>query len=211
MKKVIYLTLSLSIILSTFIGCSSDDEDSSVLRQTYIDISDFKMYKGSPQGGVEIQFNNLKKKELVSKYLSKVYSPGENEAITLQFNGDKLTYLISNNYGLGRQIVSNYKIVKDTLYIVTIDAAKNTESLRFIALIDANNNYYRRKGLVSYPNPEYDPSAEEGEALLKFKQDSLNTAVNMNTVLGLAGINDIKDLKSPEDTIIWCNVIYPFN
>lgn len=211
MKKVIYLTLSLSIILSAFISCSSDDEDSNILRQTYIDISDFKMYKGSPEGGVEVQFNNLKKKELVSKYLSKVYSPEENEAITLQFNGDKLTYLISKDYALGQQIVSNYKIVKDTLYIATVDAKKGTESLRFVALIDANNNYYRRKGLVGYPNPAYDPSAEEGEAMLKFKQDPLNTVVNMNTVLELSGINDIKDLKNPEDTIIWCNVIYPFN
>lgn len=202
-KLVIITFLSIVFLASS---CSNDeDKHEKMLRQLYIDISDFTMYKGSPDGGVEISFNNLKKKELVEKYLSKVYTPDRYANITLQFNNEKLTYIESKGYANGIQIVSDFQIQKDSLFIKTSNA---NENLKFVALVDLNGDFYRRQGLISYPDPYYDPNDDKQT---RVKQDSLSTVVNLDTVLKKAGYNSIKDLTNPEDTIIWCNVIYPFN
>ena len=87
MKKLIYPIL---LLLIAMVGCGSDDDDNNELMRMYIDISDFTMYKGAPGGAVKVQFNTLKKKELVTKYLKNVYQPDAYRYNTIQFNGDKL-------------------------------------------------------------------------------------------------------------------------
>lgn len=206
MKKITSFILSALTICIAF-SCSNEGENEKILRQLYIDISDFTMYKGSPNGGEEVLFNTLKKKDLVGKYLSKVYTPEEYAGVTLRFNGDKLTYLESKDYGSGKQIISDYQTNKDSLFIKIKDSMRN-DSLKFIALIDLNNTYYKRKGLVLYPDPKYDP---EDSTQIRNKQEALPSAVDMQTVLKLAGYNSIEELTNSEDTIVWCNVIYPFN
>lgn len=208
MKKFIYYLIILLTSTLAFSGCNKVDEDERILRQHAIDISDFTMYKGSPEGGVKIQFNNLKKGELVEKYLSSVYTPDEYSNTTFQFNGNKLTYVESREYNKGIQVISDYKIEKDSLYISIVNSTDNSKYLQFVALVDTDNSLYRRKGLISYPNPNYDPENPEQP---KFKQEFGFTRVDMNTALDLAGYSTIEDLTNPEDTIIWCNVIYPFN
>lgn len=204
MKKILFLISFLSIIFLAS-SCGDDDKQDKTLRQLYIDISDFTMYKGSSEGGTEVLFNNLKKKTLAEKYLPEVFIPNAYTNITLQFNDEKLTYIESRGQGGGIQIVSDYLIKGDSLFIKTTSASDN---LKFVSLIDLNGNLYRRIGLVYYPNPEYSPDNEEQP---KFKQEAYSVPVNLETALILAGYNSLEDLTNPEDTIIWCNVIYPFN
>lgn len=203
MRKTLYFILFIAVLFSLF-SCSEDaDEKEKTLRQLYIDISDFTMYKGTPNGGEEVLFNDLKKSSLVQKYLSEVYKPQDFSNITLQFNNNKLTYIESKGSKEGIQIISDFSIYKDSLFLKLSDGGS-----KFIALIDSKNTYYRRSGLVSYPNSDYTP---EDTTQLKIKQEALPYEVNMSSVLKLAGHESIEDLTNPEDTIIWCNVIYPFN
>jgi len=208
MRKIAYLTI---LILFAFTACGSDD-DNSLLRRTYIDISDFKMYRGTSQGAVEVQFNNLKKKELVSKYLGKVYSPTEYSSYTMQFNGSKLNFTIGSENRGGRQIISDYKYSNDTLYIL------NADTLLFVSLVDNNNNLYRMKGLIGYPNPDYTPTpepepGEEEEETVNTEKNlykSLDETLSLSRVLEIAGYSNLQDITNPEDTIVWCNVKYLF-
>lgn len=211
MKTVIY-TVFFSITFSFMLfSCSNENEQEKTLRQTYIDVSDFTMYKGSPSGGVKVQFNNLKKKELIEKYLSEVFNPDAYKSITLQFNENKLTYLESASGNRGKQIISDYVIDKEGLHIMVFDSVTNTKNPKFIALVDVNSNFYLRSGLIGYTNPKFSPEQTDEPTEPRFKQDSLNTVVDIQTVLNRLGYSSIEELTNPTDTIVWCNVIYPFN
>lgn len=192
MKKLIYPILLLLVIM---VGCGSDDDDNKELMRMYIDISDFTMYRGAPGGAVEVQFNTLKKKELVNKYLKSVYQADEYRYNTIQFNGDKLRYLEND-----KQIISTYKYAGDSLYIYVRDTVKKIDTLKFVALVDANNNFYREKGLCRYPYSETKDTIR-----------SLDENVTLEKILTLSKYNNLQDMTNPEDTIIWCNVKYLFN
>lgn len=211
MKAFIYSILLSAVFSFILVSCNNEDDREKTLRQSYIDISDFTMYKGSPAGGVKIQFNNLKKEKLVEKYFSKVFSPNTYKSITLRFNGDKLTYLKSISGNSGKQIISDYNISKDSLFILISETTTSAKNAKFIALVDENNNFYRRSGLISYTNPNYSPENTTEPIEPRVIQDSLSTMVDMQTVLKKLGYNSIEELTNPTDTIIWCNVIYPFN
>lgn len=211
MKTFIYSVFFTALLLFTFTNCNNEDEQEKTLRQTYIDISDFTMYKGSPNGGKKVQFNNLKKRQLVEQYLSEVFSPDSYKNITIRFNGDKLTYLTSASGGGGIQTISDYKISHDSLFIMISDTITNTKSPKFIALIDGNNNFYRRSGLIGYTNRNFSPEETTEPAEPRVKQEALTTMVDMQTVLEKLVYSNINELTNPADTIVWCNVIYPFN
>lgn len=196
MKKITYLIL---LMLFALIGCNSDNEDSTVLKQMYIDISDFTMYRGAPGGAVEVNFNNLKKRDLVNRYLSKVYNPNEYSFFTMQFNDEKLRYVESTNGRTGRQIISNYAYISDSLYIYVRDTVKAIDTLKFVALVDNNNNLFRHKGLCRYPYPEKEDTVR-----------SFNERLNLARMLELSGHNNLKNMTDPKDTIAWCNVRYLF-
>lgn len=183
------------LLLVILVGCGSDNDDNNELMRMYIDISDFTMYRGAPGGAVEVQFNTLKKKELVNKYLKKVYQPDEYKDNTIQFNGDKLRFLEK-----GKQIISTYKYSGDSLYIYVRDTVKRIDTLKFVALVDANNNFYREKGLCRYPYSETRDTIR-----------SLDENVTLEKILKLSRYNNLQDMTNPEDTIIWCNVKYLFN
>lgn len=192
MKKTAYLILAMFAI---FAGCNSDSEDNTVLRNNYIDISDFSIYTGSPGGAVELQFNNLKKKELVTRYLGRIFDPKLYLATTLQFNGNKLTYIENAGSANGRQVVSEYAFKQDSLYIW------NADTLKFVALVTQDNIYYRQKGLSRYPI-----KAESRDTVVAF-----NEVLSLEEILKKVGYDNAAQLVDPKDTIIWCNVLYPFN
>lgn len=196
MMKIIYSILFLSFVL---LGCSDSDDGQKELKRTYIDISDFTMYKGSSSGAVEVQFNTLKKKELVNKYLGRVYNSAEYNNYTIQFNGDKLRFVVSEDGKTGKQIISTYEYISDSLYIHVRDTIKGIDTLRFVSLVDANNNLYREKGLCRYPYPE------KGDTLR-----SLDQNLTLEKMLHLSGYNNLQEITDPKDTIIWCNVKYLF-
>lgn len=196
MKKLIYSILFLSLLL---VGCSNSDDDGKELARIYIDISDFSMYRGSSIGAVEVQFNTLKKKELVNKYLGRVYNSGEYQNYTIQFNGDKLRFVDSQDGRTGTQIISTYEYISDSLYIHVRDTIKGIDTLRFVALVDTNNNLYREKGLCRYPYPE------RGDTLR-----SLDQNLTLEKMLNLSGYNNLQEITDPKDTIVWCNVKYLF-
>ncbi|MDR2955847.1 MAG: hypothetical protein LBV43_12270 [Prevotella sp.] len=187
MKRKIYLLASALCLL---IACSNgDEEDNRTLINTYIDVSDFTMLKGSPEGAVEVEFNNLKNKDLVSGYLGRVFNARPYTDISIEFNGDRMTYVES-----GLQTISFYTQKDDTMFIW------NADTLRFVVLVDQNNNLYRRQGLVRYPY------SEEKDTIR-----ALNEVITLDKVLKLAGYNNVESMTNPEDTLIWCNVIYPFD
>lgn len=195
MKKMIYAVL---FVLLAFTGCGNEDENKEA-RRMYLDISDFTMYKGAPGGAVQVQFNTLKKKELVNKYLSKVYSPNEYAYNTIQFNGDKLRYVKSSDGRTGNQIISTYEYIEDSLFIHILNAATQKNALEFVALVDDNNNLYRQKGLCRYPYPQKEDTIR-----------SLDQKLDLATMLDLSGYNSLQDMTDQKDTIIWCNVRYLF-
>ncbi len=194
MKKISYLIF---FTLLFFLSCEKSNEESSILTARYVDVSDFTMYKGTDNGGVEVLFNNLKKNELLSYYFKTGYNQRFYKNISIDFNGNKITYINLN----GKKIVSDYKFRNDSLFVITSDSIKEV----FVALGSSENNLYRIRSLVRYPLPQ-----EEG----KEHKDTIvmsEEKVDLAKVLKLAKFDNLEDMKNPKDFIIWCNVIYMFN
>ncbi len=194
MKKISYLIF---FALLFFLSCEKSNEESSILTARYVDVSDFTMYKGTDNGGVEVLFNNLKKNELLSYYFKTGYNQRFYKNISIDFNGNKITYINLN----GKKIVSDYKFRNDSLFVITSDSIKEA----FVALGSSENNLYRVRSLVRYPLPQ-----EEG----KEHKDTIvmsEEKVDLAKVLKLAKFDKLEDMKNPKDSIIWCNVIYMFN
>ena len=62
--KKLLLSLSCVVALSfTFASCSDDDDDTLSYRETKVSV--FKMYVGSPSGGVEVNTTNLDVKDIL--------------------------------------------------------------------------------------------------------------------------------------------------
>ena len=194
MKKISYLIF---FALLFFLSCEKSNEESSILTARYVDVSDFTMYKGTDNGGVEVLFNNLKKNELLSYYFKTGYNQRFYKNISIDFNGNKITYINLN----GKKIVSDYKFRNDSLFVITSDSIKEA----FVALGSSENNLYRVRSLVRYPLPQ-----EEG----KEHKDTIvmsEEKVDLAKVLKLAKFDNLEDMKNLKDSIIWCNVIYMFN
>lgn len=179
------------------VSCSSDDKESAVKKVGAVNIPEFKAYKGDPGGAIEIEFNNLRKIDLVSQYFG-------NDKIRLfinrsiEFNGDKLTYIYSekeSDRDADKRIVSNYEFRNDSLFIIKSDGTP-----LFVAKGSNQDDLSLTKGFALYPRPVT-------------KKDTLhvfNVALTTDTILELAGFSNLNEVTSKSDTIIWCNVNYRF-
>ncbi|WP_165021306.1 hypothetical protein [Dysgonomonas sp. ZJ279] len=196
MKNFKYLIFVFSLFL---LSCGSDDGKSSVMRWTgENNISDFKRYVGTPDGGREfviegvdgngnpINVDSVKNAE-VRRRFNDSYKDGLFTYMTVEFNNDIITYVDS------MKIVSTYQFKNDSLFVLRSDkkliyvATGNTDSL------------YRVEGLLYYQLSDKEPQII-----------SSDKSVDLETALKSAGYSSLQEMKNPLDTIIWCNVKYIF-
>lgn len=190
MKKILYWALSVAVFLAS---CSETLSDRKVLTVRSVDVSDFVVYAGSPSGGIEVEYNNLKKAELLNYFFKGKYNPKLYDTFAVEFNQSKLTYTYPEAIGSVRKIVSGYIYDRDSLFIF-----KNDGSRRFVAL-GTSDNLYRQKSLARFKNKAL------RDTVLTFDE-----TLSLDPVLKLRGISSIKELRDVKDTIAWCNVVYLF-
>lgn len=204
MRKAAYF---FAFILTLFIvACSNDDDETShKIVAKYVDISDFTMYQGTADGGVEVIFNNIKRKDLATLYFDTVYKPRLYSKMILQFNGDKLTLeeytqdIATSSNLAGRKTISRYVFRNDSLFILKSDTTVNTIE-KFVVLGSSPDLLYRTRSMVRYPL-----SADKDTIF------STDQHMNLEKVLKLAKYNSLEDMKRVGDTIAWCNMTYTFN
>lgn len=187
-KKIIYIIFTAAI--SLFASCSSSDD--ATLRWRKNDISDLKIYAGSSSGAIQVNYDTLKNIDslrtvLVGKYIGTIYNSDLYSMMSMDFNGNKLTYIDS----IGRyKIVSEYYFSHDSLYITKTDL-----SSIFIAQ-GTPDELYRRSGFTRYRN-----SLGRDTVILH------NEVLSLESVLDKAIYNNMQD---PTDTIVWLNAKYIF-
>ncbi|MBK5719958.1 hypothetical protein JGH11_03645 [Dysgonomonas sp. Marseille-P4677] len=188
MKKFIYL---ICLIVVLFVACNSDNEnDVRTMRVQSIDLSDFNLYQGIDTTAVN--FNNLKKRDLIVRYFTAggrlAFNYALYDSITFQFNADRLTYTHEKKF----KILSTYTFRNDSLFI-----NKSDGSSLFIALGSSPENLYRRKSLIRFPLTEKKDTAF-----------ALDEILNLEKSLKIAKDISNRDFVNPTDTIAWCNIIY---
>jgi len=189
MKKIFY---SLLFVLLC-VGCSSDsDEIDDILTVVTVDLSDFTVYAGSANGGVEVQFNDLKRTELAQRFFAGRYNYRLYDTISIQFNNEKLTYEYGQS-GIKKKIVSTFEFKGDSLFINKSDGTK-----AFVAL-GTLDNLYRLQGLSRYR------LTEEKDTIRVF-----NEVLSLDKMLQVRGLTSLKDMTDPTDTLVWCNATYLF-
>lgn len=187
MKKIFYI-LFFAILL---VSCSSDDEEiDDILTVVTVDLSDFTVYAGSANGGVEVQFNDLKRTELAQRFFGDSYKYNLYEQIQIQFNDNMLTFIDSAGT---RKIVSTFEFKGDSLLINKSDGTK-----AFVALGDSDN-LYRLQGLSRYRLTEAKDTVR-----------IFNEVLSLDKLLQVRGLSSLKDMTDPTDTIVWCNAAYIF-
>lgn len=191
MRNILY------IIFCTlfFVSCSSEEGVDGVLQVTNVDLSSLAVYAGSATGGKQVQFNELRRTELVNYFFEGSYKYDLYDNIRIQFDNDKLTYI--DSLGI-KKIVSSYVYEKDSLFINKLDTVNKTWHKVFVALGNADN-LYRIKGLMRYRN-------QSGENTIV----SLNQAVSLEKTLEMRGLSSLSEMTDPKDTLVWCNAIYQF-
>jgi hypothetical protein len=189
MKKILYIILFCTLFLGS---CGSDnDETDDILMVTNVDLSDFRIYTGSSEGGKEVQFNDLKKTDLATRFFGTAYRNNIYDKIEIQFNDKKLTFIDSTGT---TKIISDFEFQGDSLFIKKHDGGKI-----FVAL-GTYDNLYRMKGLSRYR--------------LNNSKDSIrifNEPLNLDKMLAVRGLSSLSQMTDPTDTLIWCNAIYIFN
>lgn len=189
MKKILYSLLFVLLLVS----CSSDsDEIDDILKVVTVDLSDLSVYAGSANGGVEVQFNNLKRTELAQRFFEGQYNYRLYDTISIQFNNEKLTYEYRQS-GVTRKIVSTFEFKADSLFINRVDGKPI-----FVALGSADN-LYRMKGLSRYRFEGTNDTVQVFDEVL-----------SLDKMLQKRGLSSLKDMTDPTDTIVWCNAIYIF-
>lgn len=188
MKKFIYLAFFTFFL---FTACSNDDSnDIKTMTVKSIDLSDFNLYQGVDTTAVN--FNNLKKRDLVIRYFSvngqQTFNPLLYDTLTYEFNGNHLTYTKRNVF----KILSSYIFRSDSLFINKTDGTS-----LFIALGSSPNNLHRRKSLIRFPLTETENIA--------FAVDEV---LNLDKSLKIAKSFSNREFNHPTDTIVWCNIIY---
>ncbi|MDR2948722.1 MAG: hypothetical protein LBV71_05890 [Prevotella sp.] len=187
MKKIFCSLLFILFLVS----CSSDsDEIDDILTVVTVDLSDFTVYAGSAHGGVEVQFNDLKRTELAQRFFGSRYNYNLYGEIEIQFNDNMLTFVDSTGT---RKIVSNFEFKGDSLFINKSDGTKV-----FVAL-GTLDNLYRLQGLSRYR------LTEEKDTIRVF-----NEVLSLDKMLQVRGLTSLKDMTDPTDTIVWCNATYLF-
>jgi len=192
MKKIIY---SIFVFMLAFVSCGDDDKISSERTVRYIDLSDLTVYKGSPNGGEKIIYNDLKNRIQANYFFRNQFTPEQYQFYSIEFNKDRLTYVWGVSEGNQNKIVSTYTFENGKLSIL------NADTLRLVAYGDDLNNLYLRKSLARYPLPGQDKDTIQ----------VFDVTIGMDTILKLAGHQSIDDLKLEGDTIVWCNMKYIFN
>lgn len=188
MMKFIYLAF---FVIFLFAACGDDNENEvRTMRVQSIDLSDFNLYQGVDT--MAVNFNNLKKRDLVMRYFTAdgrlTFNYALYDSLVFQFNGEHLTYTVNNRF----KILSSYVFRNDSLFINKTDGTS-----LFIALGSSPDNLYRRKSLIRFPVTEKKDTAFALDEVLDLKK-SLKIAKSISN----------RDFESPTDTIAWCNIIY---
>ncbi|MDR0824846.1 MAG: hypothetical protein LBN74_07095 [Prevotella sp.] len=188
MKKILYIILFCILI---FESCGSDKyEADDILMVTNVDLSDFKIYAGSPEGGKEVQFNDLKKTDLATRFFGTAYRNNLYDKIEIQFNDKKLTFIDSTGTS---KIISDFEFQGDSLFVKKHDGGKV-----FVAL-GTSDNLYRMKGLSRY-------RLNESKDTIRV----FNEPLGLDKMLTVRGLSSLNQMTDPTDTLIWCNAIYIF-
>lgn len=196
MKKIIIAFLICFTLAYT--ACSGDGEN-NIIRYSKTDISDFKIYIGSSQGGEEYTFPldqngsaDSAKSVALSEYMSSAYNANLYNNFKAEFNDDILTYTDSTGY---TKIVSTYEFREDSLFIF-----KTGGISRFVAVGDMESLYRTR-----YISRYWD--SQKGIDTVRVHTD----AQTLDKVLQYAGYDGLQDMTDVSDTVMWCNVKYIFN
>ncbi|MDU1889190.1 MAG: hypothetical protein E6767_00750 [Dysgonomonas sp.] len=201
MKKLIYFIFFITAI-SFLSGCSNDDGERTEKKIGSVNILEFRGYKGSANGAVEVDYNNLRKIDLVSEYFgSQAIRWFTNRSI--EFYDNRVIYKYSeeetDTYPTYK-IVSEYEFKNGALYV-----KKSDNTSLFVAYGDSPDNLFLKKSFGLYTDPE----TREQVAI------SSDLPLNLDILLTLAHhvSNDMPDpskMTDPEETIIWCNIDYLF-
>lgn len=195
MKKILY-TILFCVLLC--VSCSSDDDNEAdgILTVTSIDLSDFTIYAGSATGGVKVQYNELKRTELINHFFVGQYKDDAYERIQIQFNNDKLTFVDS----IGHKVISSYAFEGDSLFVNKLDTINHTWKKVYVALGNSSESMYRMLGFSRYRN-------DEGKDTIRtiYKE-----VLDLDKMLKLRGFSSLSEMTDPKDTLAWCNAAYIF-
>jgi hypothetical protein len=191
-KKILYPIFCVLL----FISCGTDENEADdILTVTSVDLSDFTIYAGSADGGVKVQYNELKRTELINYFFGGRYESDIYEKNEIQFNNSKLTFVDS----VGLKIVSGYIFEGDSLFINKLDAVNDSWNKVFVAL-GTLDNIYRTIGFSRYRN-----SGGRDTTRTFFRE-----VLNLDRMLDLRGLSSLSDMTDPKDTLVWCNATYIF-
>jgi len=194
MKKLLYTILCCVLL---FASCSSDDEKTDdILTVTSVDLSDFTIYAGSVNGGVEVQYNELKRTELINYFFDGKYKSDAYERIEIQFNEGKLTFVDS----VGTKIISSYGFEGDSLFINKLNTTDNSWDKVYVALGNTTDYLHRVLAFSRYRN-------DIGNDTVRIINKEV---LSLDRMLELRGFSSLSEMTDPKDTLVWCNAVYIF-
>lgn len=190
------------LIMSVFlVACSSDNETYYTYKVHYVDLSGLSIYAGSPQGGKEVQYNNLKRTTLAKRYFGSKYDHQLYQQFSIQFEGDRMTYVYGSSGNTAKKIVSSYEFRNDSL----ITFKTNGDAL-LVALGTDRSNMYRQQSLVFY---KYKKAENEYRDTVVVSDRLFNPEIDF-TKLPSVKYPSLQEMTTVSDTVVYCNVFYLF-
>lgn len=207
-KKLIYI-LSFVLFITVLYSCTSDG-DATNMQMKLRDMSDLKVYVGTPSGATEVDISTAYRKKPITNLDSLKLALGRQyfatplaivsdscSKITYEFLNNKLIYIndytnTNNNLVNYKQILSPYTFRNDSLF-----ANLSSGSKVYVGLGENEKKIYANIGFILYPK-----EAAEGRNI---NQTSTST-VNLKKAIKLSYLNSEADMTNPKDTIVVCNV-----
>lgn len=196
MMKFLKYIVPFLIVVLVFVMCTSEGE-SKIKSYNRTDISDFHLYKGSPQGAEEILFANDSIRDLhMNNYFRGRYAAVGSVYIqeTYEFNESKVTcvyYDVTNS--MHKQVLSDYEFRNDSLYVLAVDGSW------YPVALGNRDSLYQTMALSHFVSPN------TGNDSIVRKEKGI---VALDEVVRAAGFASSADMTNPGDTIAWCNVRY---
>jgi len=190
LKTVLFAFTLLGAFAISFSACSSDDDDNKTNTVKYQkrEITEFKMFVGSDEGGKEVQTNNLD----IADYWGDKYFYDTNGGSS--FDPDRIYTFDDKNISVtinGKVISTPYKVDGDILYVYD-----NTDNEWEILGHGTRYSYVEKSHCYKYIQSEGSGWGNDEEA------------ITLDMMLKKSNFGTLANMKNITDTIMWCNVDY---